>query len=144
MRFDEDFGFLTVHFRYPDHSRLKIDFNQYSRKKLQKGVIWRGLEIDSFVDIAVNKLSTISISPRGRDYIDFYLIEIKRKFAIDTLLRQTKKKFGEEIDSIQLAKNFLKVSEYTDFPKMLIPLDEANMLRFYERCAGGLRSRILK
>ncbi len=141
---DEDFGFMTVHFRYPNNEFLKIDFNRYSVKKIKNGKRWRGLEIDNLYDIAVNKLSTISSSPRTRDYIDFYFILQNNRFTLNKLVADTQKKFSEKIDPLQLAKNFLKVVEFTDYPKMLVPFDPQKMAVFYLDLAKSLRPKILK
>lgn len=144
LHIDEDFGFLTVTFRYYDDTILKVDFHHYTNRKLKKGFMWRGLEIDSIDDIAVNKFSTIASSARTRDYVDLYFILRQYPFTFHQLIAGVKKKFSQHIDPLQLTKNFLKVVEYTDFPKMLIPFDEADMQAFYEHSAGTLRSKILK
>src|SRR3989344_1106621 len=143
-RFEEDYGFLMVNLRYPDRAFLKIDFHHYSNTKLAPITNWNGLEIDSLMDIAVNKIRTIATIPRTRDYIDLYHILKRKPWTIESLIEKSAKKFQEHIDLLQMAKNFLKVSEYTDFPKMLIPFDETDMQGFYERSAGRLRSKILK
>ncbi|MEK7065658.1 MAG: nucleotidyl transferase AbiEii/AbiGii toxin family protein [Patescibacteria group bacterium] len=142
--FDEDYGFLTVNLHYPNNKFLKIDFNHYSRKKLSPGIRWKGLEIDSLRDIAVNKLYTVATQPRTRDYIDLFAILKSVSWSLDNLISDTTKKFREKVDKLQLAKNFLKVSEYTDFPKMLVPIDNNAMEKFYEDLAKQLKSKILK
>lgn len=144
LHIDEDFGFLTVTFRYYDDTFLKVDFHHYTNQKLKKGFMWRGMEIDSIDDIAVNKLSTIASSARTRDYVDLYFILKQYPFTLQQLIAGVKEKFSQEIDPLQLTKNFLKVVEYTDFPKMLVPFDETDMQEFYERLAKKLRQKILK
>lgn len=144
VHIDEDFGFLTVTFRYFDDTFLKVDFHHYTNQKLNKGLMWRGLEIDSIEDIAVNKLSTIASSARTRDYVDLYFILRQFPFTLHQLIAGVRKKFSQDIDPLQLTKNFLKVVEYSDFPKMLVPFDEKAMYRFYERLARKLKSKILK
>ena len=141
---DEDFGFMTTNLRYSDGSMLKIDFNRYAVKKVQPGLIWKGLEIDSLYDITVNKLSTISSRARTRDYVDLYFIFQKHKFDLDKLVSDVRKKFSEVIDPLLLTKNFLKVVEYTDYPKMLVPFDKKSMENFYEDLAKQLKPKILK
>lgn len=140
--FDEDYGFLTVRLRYPNDTFLKIDFNHYTRTKLLPGIQWRGLEIDSLYDITVNKFDTIATSPRTRDYIDLYFIAKTHTLPLDDLIADVAKKFREKLDTLQLAKNFLKVSEYLDFPKMLVPFDHKEMEKFYLDLAKSLKKEI--
>lgn len=139
---NEDFGFMTVHMRYPDDNMLKIDFNRYGAVRIKKGKVWRGLEIDDIYDITVNKLSTIASTPRTRDYVDFYYIFQKYKFPLDQLMRDVDKKFSQKIDSLQLAKNFCKVSEYTDLPIMLVPFNRKSMEKFFLDLAKSLKKEI--
>jgi len=141
---NDDFGFYTFFFRYPDNNRLKVDFAHYVSQRLTKGIYWNGLEIDSMYEIAVNKIHTIRTHPRERDYIDLYCILKETNWTIDKLLIDADRKFDITTDILQVVKNFLKAAEITDFPKMLIPFDETDMQGFYERSAGRLRSKILK
>jgi len=57
-------------------------------------------------------------------------------------MRDVKKKFSERIDTLQLAKNFLKVVEYTDLPTMLIPFDRKDMDNFYADLARSLKKDV--
>ena len=144
IRFDEDYGFLKVDLHFPDKQRLLVDFHHYSNTTLEQGMVWRGLRIDSLTDITVNKLHTISVRSRTRDFVDLYYIFGTKPQKLNTLIPLVSNKFKESIDPIQLAKNFLKVIEYTDFPKMLIPFNKNDMYDFYEDLAKSLRSKILK
>jgi predicted nucleotidyltransferase component of viral defense system len=142
--FNDDFGFYTFLFRYTDNSRFKVDFAHYTSKRLTKGMDWKGLEIDSMYEIAVNKIHTIRTHPRERDYIDLYCILKETNWSIDKLLIDANRKFGFTTDILQVAKHFLQAAEVTEFPKLLIPFNKTDMQRFYERSAGKLRSKILK
>ncbi len=141
---NDDFGFYSFFFRYPDNGRLKIDFAHYVSKRMTKGIYWNGLEIDSMYDIAVNKIHTIRTHPRERDYIDLYCILKETKWNIDKLLVDADSKFAFTTGILQVIKHFLKAAEITDFPKMLIPFDKKDMQEFYERSARKLRSKILR
>ncbi len=142
--FDQDYGFLTISLRYPDDTFLKIDFHRYTTTKIERGIYWRGLEIDSLIDIAVNKVDTIATRPRTRDYVDLYFILKTSPWPMGNLILKAKHKFREEIDSLQLSKNFLKIVEYTDFPKMLVPFDQKAMEKFYRGLARSLKTQIFK
>lgn len=141
---DDDFGFYTFMFRYQDNTRFKVDFSHYTSRRLTKGVYWKGLEIDSMYEIAVNKVHTIRTRPRERDYIDLYCILKQTNWTIDKLLTDADRKFEITTDILQVAKNFLKAAEITDFPKMLVPFDKKEMQKFYEHLTKTLKSKILK
>ena len=140
---DEDYGFLTFRFRYSDETVLKVDFNHYTPVRLLPAIKWHNLEIDNLYDITVNKLQTISERPRGRDYIDIFFIFNGKHAPLDEFIADAQKKFNEPIDRLQLAKNFLKVVEYTDTPKILLPFDRKKMDEFFERLARDLEPKIL-
>lgn len=144
IRFDEDYGFMKVLVYFDDKYCLLLDFHHYTNMVLKQPNVWHGLKIDSIYDITVNKLDTISSLPRTRDYVDLFFICKKFSFKIDELLAKIPLKFKETIDPLTLAKNFLKVSEYVDFPKMLVPFNQKSMIEFYENLAKTLRPKILK
>ena len=51
-----------------------IDFNYYPFPRINLGENWKGLAIDSLEDIAVNKVHTLFMKPRSRDFVDLYFI----------------------------------------------------------------------
>ncbi len=100
--------------------------------------------IDSLYDIAVNKLQAIVSNPRGRDYVDLFCILKKTDWTIQSLLGDVIVKFSISSDPIRLAKNFLKVVEYTDVPKMLIPFNRNDVDTFYADLARSLRNEVFR
>lgn len=141
---DEGWQFYTYYFRFPDNSRLKVDFGRYTESRLQKGILWKGLEIDSLYDIAVNKAHLFVANPRERDYIDLYFILKNTGWGLHKLLKDARKKFSTSFNTIQVTKNFYKAAEIADFPKMLVPFDQKAMLKFYESLALDLKKKIFK
>ncbi len=141
---NDDFGFYMFMFRYKDNSRFKVDFAHYTSERLTKGMDWKGLEIDSMYEIAVNKTHTIRTHPRERDYVDLYFILKETNWNIDKLLIDADRKFDSATDTLQVAKHFLKATEITDFPKIIIPFKKEDMYVFYENLARKLKSKILK
>ena len=144
VRFDEDYGFLKADLYFASGMRLLVDFHHYSNTTLESGIVWNGLTIDSLLDITVNKIQAIATLPRTRDYVDLYFISKSNLGELTDLLKKITKKFKEPVDPVQLAKNFLKVSEYTDFPNMLTPFDEMDMYMYYENLRRSLKSKIWK
>lgn len=141
---NDDFGFYTYMFRYADNSRFKVDFCHYTTQRLTKGINWKGLEIDSMYEIAVNKMHTIRTNGRERDYVDLYCILQKTRWDIKKLLRDADKKFDSVTDYLQVAKHFLKAGEISEFPNMFVPFHKKDMYSFYEDLARQFKSKILK
>lgn len=144
MGVDEDWQFYTYLFRFPDNSRLKVDFNHYASVRLQKGPVWKDLTIDSLYDIAVNKTQMFMIKPRERDYVDLYFILKKTVWKLDMLLADATTKFGISYNTMQIAKNFLKAGEISDLPKMLVPFSQKAMEQFFLSLAKSLKGQIFR
>lgn len=140
----QEFGFNTFHLTYPEGYILKVEFSFFPSQRIERGIVWKGLQIDSIYDIAVNKLNIIGSSPRGRDYVDLFLILKDNKWTLEKLRRDSAVKHGIVIEEIQLAKQFLKVSEFTDMPKMLVPFNQKEMEEFFLKLAKSLEKDIFK
>lgn len=136
-------GLHTYTLTFPT-GQLKVDFNYYPFPRINKGRPWRGLEIDSIQDIAVNKIHTISTKARARDFVDIYYIFKKENINIDKLIELAKAKFDWHIDPIQLGQTFTQVSAAQDFPSMLVPFDKHDMEEFFLAEAKKLEKDIFK
>ena len=53
---------------------IKTEFTFFPFERIEKGSRLNFLEIESLLDIAVNKIFTIYQKPRSRDFIDLYFI----------------------------------------------------------------------
>ncbi len=144
IRFDDDYGFLICYLRYQDTSILKVDFNNYADTRLKSSLQWKGLSIDSEYDICVNKVRTIAVSPRTRDYVDLYFILKVKKYSLNDILNDVKVKFHEELDLLQLAHNFLNVEQTTDLPIMLKPFEKNDMVKFFQKLSDSLKTSIFR
>ena len=136
-------GLHTYSFRLPKND-LKVDFNYYPFPRINKGKKWRGLEIDSLEDIAVNKIHTISTKPRGRDFVDLYFIFKRKRYSLEKLIILAKTKFDWHIDPVQLGETFTQVVSLEDMPKMLVPFDKKEMEDFFLKLAKSLEKEIFK
>ncbi len=141
---EEQFGFNFFTLTYTNGDKLKIDFSYFPSERVQKGKTWDGLQIDSMYDIAVNKFHTIATSPRGRDYVDLYLILKQENWSIDQLIKDAATKHGIRQDTIHVARQFLRSVEFTDSPKMLIPFDKEGMDNFFSDLAKSLQGEIFQ
>lgn len=129
------------------NEELKVDFNYYPFPQIERGKNWKGLKVDSLLDIAVNKIHTISMKPRARDYIDIYCILKNAKddeYSLNNLIKLAKIKFDWHIEPTQLGENFLKVVTFTESTKMLVPFDRNDMEKFFVKLAKSLEGEIFK
>lgn len=122
----EQLGFNFYNLEYPNKDILKIDFSYFPSERVEKGNVWKGLSIDSLYDITLNKYQTIGGSPRAKDYRDAAI------------------KFGIQTDSIHPARQFLRVVEFKDYPKMLVSFDSKEMEKFFLDLAKSLEKDIFK
>lgn len=141
---DEQFGFHFFTLTYANGDKLKVDFSYFPSERIQPGIIWHDLQIDSLYDIAVNKFHTIVTSPRGRDYVDLYLILRQEDWPIEQLRKDAAIKHGVRQGTLQVAKQLLRSVEFSDLPKMLIPFDRKKMDKFFIKLAKSLEGKIFK
>ena len=137
------YGLHSFFLKFPEEE-LKVDFSYYPFPRINKGGKWKKLEIDSLEDIAANKIHTVSINPRGRDYVDIYYILKKEGYTLDWLIKQAKAKFDWHIDPIQLGTNFARVVDFKDYPKMFVSFNPKEMENFFLKLAKSLETDIFK
>lgn len=141
------FGLVSYRLIYKDKEELKVDFNYYPFPRIDKGLKFKNLEVDSVYDIAVNKLHTLFMKPRTRDYIDLYFIMKKYKdYSLKKLFFDAKAKFDWDIDRINLANQFIRVKDIKsrELPKMLLNFKKKEMENFFLDLAKDLKKGIFK
>lgn len=130
---------------YDDEEALKIDFNYYPFPRIDKATKFYNLEVDSIYDIAANKVHTLFMRARSRDYVDLYFIMNRQNYPLEKLIIDAKAKFDWDLDRITLASQFSRVKDFgQDFPKMLISFDEKKMIKFFLNEAKNLEKEIFK
>lgn len=141
-------GLVSFKLIYQDHEELKVDFNYYPNPRIEKGAKFKNLEIDSVYDIAANKIHTIFMKPRLRDYIDLYFIFKKEQYDLNELIINSKAKFDWDIDRVNLVSQFLRAKDFLEetkaFPKMLVPFNPKEMEEFFLKLAKSLEKEIFK
>lgn len=137
-------GLFSYTLIYADGSKLKVDFNFYPFPRIAKGKIYKGLSIDSIYDIAVNKVHTMFMKPRPRDYVDLYFILTKEKYPLEKLILDAKAKFDWDIDRITLGSQFKRVVDFFEMPQMLVPFNKRRMEKFFLGLAKSLEPEIFK
>jgi predicted nucleotidyltransferase component of viral defense system len=139
--------FLGLHSFYLFFSKnnfLKVDFNYYPFPRIEKNIKYKNIIVDSLYDIAVNKVHTISMKARARDFIDIYFIVQKEKWDFHKLLLDAKAKFDWHIDPLQLGGQLVKGAEITDYPRMLKKIDHKDWKDFFLEEAKRLKKEIFK
>ena len=95
---------------------LKLEFTYFPFPQIEKPKVFNNLKVDSLLDIAVNKVFTVSQKPRGRDFFDLYFILTKKKWDFIDLLKKARLKFDWHVDPLQLGANMMRVKEMKDDP----------------------------
>jgi len=137
-------GLFTYILHYEDGSMLKIDFNNYPFPQIEKGKTFGKLEISSVYDIAVNKIHTISMKPRTRDYIDLYFIIQKMGWDMDSLLKKARIKFDWHIDLLQWGSQLLQAEQVRDYPKMIKEVNPKDWQEFFVKEARKIKKDIIE
>jgi len=114
----------NLYFLHFDDEVLKIEFTFFPFPRIEKGEIKNGVQVDSFLDIAVNKLFTIYQRTQARDFVDLYFIFRKGDLVMEDLVSKARAKFDWHIDPLQLGTQFSKVTEAKDYPRMIMELPE--------------------
>jgi len=112
------FGIHNFFFHFSDNTVLKVDFSYYPFPRIAKGARFKNITIDSDYDIAVNKVHTIAMQPRSRDFIDIYFLITEKGYNLQDLIMKAKAKFDWHIDALQLGTQLLKALDVKDFPQM--------------------------
>lgn len=137
-------GLHTFQLVFPNDYILKVDFNYYPFPRIEKGRKYKNISVDSILDIAVNKVHTIYMKPRARDFVDVYFIVKERKYNLWDLLMKAKAKFDWDIDPIQLGSRLLVARELKDYPRMIKKVDHQEWKDFFVAEARKLKKEIFK
>lgn len=109
--------------------KLKIDFSWYDFRPLESPNKLGLLAVDSFADIAVNKLLSISQRTVSKDFVDLYFI--LRKWTVWDLRHGVEHKFKLELEPLYLSSLFTNVTELSDLPIMKKNLTLEELKNFF-------------
>jgi len=132
--------FCTLNFS--NKRRLKIDFARYPYKPLEKGNNYCGFQVDSLLDIAVNKLSLLSQRAEVKDFVDLYFL--LQQFSIWDLIEGARIKFNMEIEPFILAADFTNAEDFKHMPKMIKPLILEELKSFFRTKAKELGKKVVE
>lgn len=114
--YQQSFNRNIYELAFPNSIYLKVEFAYFPFTQIEQPANHRGLLVDSLMDIAVNKVFTITQQSRGRDYYDLYAIFKKTNWIFSDLLSRARIKFDWHIDYLQLGSQFLKIESLLDDP----------------------------
>lgn len=125
-----------------NEEELKLEFTYYPFPQVEEPKIEDGLKIDSLLDIAVNKVFTISQNPRTRDFLDLYFILQNKKWDFFELLKKARMKFDWHIDPINLGTQLMKSQDVKDYPKLFEKIDDKKWQDFFLGIAKELGEKL--
>lgn len=134
----------NLFFLYLKNDIIKTEFTYYPFPRIEKPLKKDGLEIDSLLDIAVNKIFTIYQKPRARDFIDLYFINKKTGWTIGELVKKAKIKFDFHIDPLQLASQLILAESVKDYPIMIKKINHKDWQNYFIQEAKRMEGLILK
>jgi predicted nucleotidyltransferase component of viral defense system len=124
---------------------IKTEFTYFPFPRIEQKQKIGELFVDSLIDIAVNKVFTIYQKPRSRDFIDLYLILTRfPELTLDSLIEKAQIKFDNYLDPVQLGAQYMKVTELSEYPRMLEALDEKVWQDFFIAEAKKLSTRVFE
>ena len=143
FRFSSRFVEVVYRFdiMFPNKINFKVDFGFYPYKRVEEGIKYQNLKVDSLRDIATNKLVTINQRTDVKDFVDLYFL-LKEKYSFWDLLYSAEVKFKKlDIDRLLLAEDFLKVDDFEMLPKMIIPITLDKLKNFFREKAKELGAK---
>ena len=117
----------------------RIDFAFYPFDPIGRRTKWRGLTVESLVDMTVNKVQAVLSRQQPRDLVDLYfLLQEGPERDLERLLDLCRSKFDVGAHPMGLAQRLLLVHEAKQLPRMIRPLDLAELVRFFDARASEL------
>lgn len=125
-----------------NQEELKIEFTSYPFKQLESPTPKKGLQIDSLIDIAVNKLMVLTARTETKDFVDLYFLAKEKGIFPKNILPLLEKKFKLKLDPVALGSEFAKVKSLTLMPRMIKPLTIEELKKFFTDLAFELEPKI--
>ena len=131
IQYTQSFNRNIFFLHYGKEQELKVEFTYYPFYRLEKGMSKGNLQIDSALDIAVNKAFILMQKARGRDFFDLFMLSQKYSFDFMELIKKARQKFDYPINYLELGKNLLKVTSFLDDPILIKEIDRAIIEDFF-------------
>lgn len=121
---------------FPNRQLLKIDFVYHPYKRIERGIFQDRIEVDSLIDIAINKLLASQQRNEVKDYVDLYFL--LERFTVWDLITGVRAKYKISMEPYIIASEFFKVEHFTFLPKMIKPLKLEALQSFFRGKAKEL------
>lgn len=119
---------------------IKIEFTKYPFPQLESLSEQNGVKVDSFRDIAANKLAALLDRFDPKDFADLYFI--LQKTTLKAVWHDTEQKFGMNIDPVFLGSELAKVRRIEGLPRMVKSLNKEELREFFTEEAKKLSPSI--
>lgn len=126
---------FTIHF--PSGEILKVDFGYYPYKQIEIGIKEQNLEIDSELDIAINKVVAITQRATAKDFVDLYYL-LQKKYSLWDLIEGIKIKFHMDMEPFMFAAYLADAESFTVLPRMIKSLTLGELKGFFRKKAKEL------
>ena len=122
---------------FKNSNTLKLDFGYYPYLRVEKGIMYKEIMIDSLLDIAINKLATVNQRSSAKDFVDlYYLLDT---FTLWDLIEGVKTKFRMKLDPWILSSDLeYVVNNFHILPRMILPLTLVELKKFFREKATEL------
>ena len=143
----EEYARFLIGAENQKNSGLKIEFAKDAGVMMAPPEIHGQVVVDSFEDIAVNKICAIlgRQPPESKDFCDLFFILKESRFELDYLISRAREKeaaFDEEEGILAFATNLLAVEELQILPRMIKPLSLEELERYFVPVAEELIQRL--
>ncbi len=120
--------------------KVKVDFAYYPYPRIEKGIFYEGLAVDSLLDIAINKLTAVNQRSQVKDFVDLYFL--LDKFTVWDLIEGARVKFKRDFDPWLLPADLsYAVEAFTYLPRMIKPLTLDTLKAFFREKAQEIARR---
>ncbi|MDO8676418.1 MAG: hypothetical protein Q7K16_02075 [Candidatus Azambacteria bacterium] len=130
----------SQYFFLVDQVELKVEFSRYPFKQLEDVKFVGGARVDSFRDVAANKLMALIDRFDPKDFVDMFFILKKAK--ITNIRTDVELKFGMKIDNIFLGGELAKAKRIEALPQMIRPVTKEELKTFFGELAKELSTEI--
>lgn len=118
-----------------DQEKLKVEFARDVPSMIGPPISHEEIIVDSFEDIAVNKICAIleREPPEVKDFVDLFFILKETKYSVDYLVNRAAEKEGSldsELGKLGFATNLSRVDAFRFLPRMIKPLSLVELKAF--------------
>ncbi len=97
-----------------NEDELRLEFVFYDHENIKARNKWKGIEVDSLEDIAVNKVMTLFERNDPKDVVDLYYLLTEEGYEVKELLDKTKEKFGVKFNEDSFWSESCRIIEDLD------------------------------